>query len=229
MNVFIWEKNPLQRQSLQQIFEQERHQTTVCATYQELRSHLKPFLQTPMVLVVNAHSLSHLRQLYTLHRYAPYLSILVICPQQDTQSHLRLLNAGADAFLAQPFSPEMLLAQSRALQRQSTRLLQARMDQRNTIETHKGFRFDFGVYTVHDGNHLLDLNKREFLLFYYLLKHPNAIHRREKLYTMVWPGKTTTQGRQVDNLIVTLRQKLPADKLQLVSHYGEGYQLQTLS
>lgn len=229
MKVFIWERNPLQQQNLQQIFEQEHHQVTLCNTYQELRSKLKHLLQTPLILVVNAHSLSNLKQLYTLHRYAPYLSILVICSHQDVQTHLNLLNAGADAFLAQPFSPEILLAQSSALQRQSARLLQARLEQENTLETYQGFTFDFSDYSLRKGKQSLPVNKREFLLLHYLFKHPQTVHSRERLYAIVWPGKHSAQGRQIDNLVVTLRKKLSGEKIQITSHYGEGYQLHLLS
>lgn len=229
MQVLIWEKNPLQQQSLRQIFEQERHQVVLCHSYQELRHQLKPLQQTPILVVVYAHTLSYLKQLYTLHRFAPYASLLVLCSQQDAQTHLNLLNAGADAFLAQPFSEEMLLAQSRALQRQSQRLLQARLESRHTVETCHGFTFDFGQYTVYDGTESLKLNKRAFLLLHYLLKHPHMIHRREKLYTIVWPGKTSSEGRQIDNLIVSLRQKVAPHRVQFLSHYGEGYEAQLLS
>ncbi len=229
MQVLIWEKNPLQRQSLQHIFEQEHHQVTLCHNYHELRHALKKHQQTPLVVVVYAHTLSHLKQLYTLHRFAPYASLLVLCLQQDSQTHLSLLNAGADAFLAQPFSEDMLLAQSRALQRQSKRLLQARLESQRTVETYHDFTFDFGQYTLYDGTEKVELSKREFLLLHYLLKHPHRVHRREKLYAIVWPGKTSAQGRQIDNLIVSLRQKITPQRVQFLSHYGKGYEAQTLS
>lgn len=229
MQVLIWEKSSLQQHNLRQIFEQEHHQVVLCHNYQELRYHLKTLQHTPLLVVVYAHTLSHLKQLYTLHRFAPYASLLVLCSQQDTQTHLNLLNAGADAFLAQPFSEEMLLAQSRALHRQSKRLIQARLESRHTVETYHGFTFDFGQYTLRDGAEDLKLSKREFLLLHYLLKHPQMIHRREKLYAVVWPGKTSNQGRQIDNLIVSLRQKIAPHRVQFTSHYGEGYEAQILS
>lgn len=229
MQVFIWDNNPLQARNLQHIFESERHKVQLCGSYQDLRLKLKAFLHTPAVLVLNSNALKSLRQIYHLHRYAPCLSLLILCSQQDSLSHLSLLNAGADAYLPQPFTPEILLAQSRALHRHSTRLLQAKLEQRNTLEVLGDFRFDFSQYEAHYKQTVLPLKKREFLLLHHLIKHAGSVHARQHLHPIIWPGKPHTQGRQIDNLIVSLRKKLPEHAVTIQSHYGEGYQLHLLA
>ena len=229
MHVFIWEKNKLQSKNLQAIFEGERHNVQQCSGYQDLRLKLRPLLSSAVLLVVNTNVLSSLRQLYHLHRYAPYLSIMALCSQQDSPSHLAILNAGADAYLAQPFTAEILLAQSHALQRHSTRLLQAKLESNTQLESLHGFTFNFEQYEAKQGSKNLGLNKREFLLFHCLIKHPENIHARSKLYALIWPQKTYTQGRQVDNLVVSLKRKLSEQSVEIKSYYGEGYQLTLLS
>ncbi len=229
MQVFIWDNNPLQARNLQHIFEGERHKIQLCKGYQDLREKIKPFMHTPAVLVINSNALRSLRQIYHLHRYAPYLSILTLCSQQDSLSHLSLLNAGADAYLSQPFTPEILLAQSRSLHRHSTRLLQAKLEQRNTLEVFGDFTFDFSQYTAHYKQTVLPLKKREFLLLHHLIKHAKSIHARQHLHPIIWPGKPYAHGRQIDNLILSLRKKLPENVVAIQSHYGEGYQLHLLT
>jgi DNA-binding response OmpR family regulator len=228
MQVFIWETNLMQKQNLQQVFESEHHKVQVCSGYQDLRAKLRKHMHTSSLLVVNTNALSSLRQIYHLHRYTPYLSILALCPQQDSPSHLAVLNAGADAYLPQPFTAEILLAHARTLHRHSTRLLKAKLEKRTTLESLADFTFDFSQYEVYHKNTEIPLKKREFLLFHYLLKHTESIHSRTKLHPIIWPGKTHTEGRQIDNLIVTLRKKLPGDVVEIHSYYGEGYQLKVL-
>ena len=228
MRIIIWEKNSLQADILKDAFQAMGHQVTSVQIYSELRHCLTPYLYQPLVIVLNSHALDHLRQIRRLHLYAPLAGILVICAQQDKQSHLDLLHAGADQLVLLPYDFAFLLAKTEALFAHSQRILNAKSNAQPRQESIGGFYFDFSSFALGFQNQSLVLKKREFLLFHYLMLHPNQIHSRQKLYQQIWQGKFSAESRQIDNLVVSLRKRLPKNAVLINSVYGEGYLLQLL-
>ncbi|MGV3526619.1 MAG: response regulator transcription factor [Candidatus Sericytochromatia bacterium] len=224
MQVVIWEKSPLQQAALRQLFAEAGHAVTVVSHYKGLHQTLQAFAQQPLVLVVNTHALSKVQQLHYLHNAAPQASLIALCHQQDLASQLAVLEAGADTYLTQPFELPLLLAQSEALYRHSCRLRKNRPLTTPRSERLGPFQFDFENFSVQVQDHTLLLKKRAFLLLHYLAKHPERVHSRQHLYQVVWAGQFSATSRQIDNLVLALRQQLtPFPQLQIHTVYGEGY------
>ncbi len=221
MKIWLWEPDPLSRESIA-LFLKARHQVQRVEHYRGLRKALKQHEDRISILIVNRETLNKLSYIGALQKLNPLVGVVVLLSHQSQEEQLEVLSQ-ADRVLMLPFSLEHLEAECLALRRLLQRASRFHSPSRGDMQ-HGDYVFDHASGRVQGPEGEYDPGQRAFLLWEYLSRHPEKIFTRQHLYRVVWAGKTSAHGRQIDNLVVQLRHLLP-DSVRIESVYGKGYRL----
>ena len=149
------------------------------------------------------------------------LPIIMLTARADETDKVAGLDAGADDYLAKPFSTNELMARIRAvLRRKAPEALDSAVEL-------SGLRLDPGTRRVSRGDVELKLGPTEFRLLHFLMTHPERVHSRAQLLDRVWGDHVFIEERTVDVHVKRLREALsPAHCAQMVETVrGAGYRL----
>lgn len=130
------------------------------------------------------------------------IPVIMLTAKGDEMEKVMGLNAGADDYLAKPFSVLELVARVQALLRRTKKAESTPLLQCGAI------RLDESTHGVTAGDTPVELTLKEFELLAYLLRHARVACSRERLLSAVWGDVYTGNTRTVDVHIKTLRQKL---------------------
>jgi DNA-binding response OmpR family regulator len=125
------------------------------------------------------------------------------------------LDAGADDYLAKPFSFDELLARVRSL------LRRPKAHGSNTLESND-LKLDVVAKTVAIADRPVHLTAKEFQLVEYLLRHKGEVVSKDQLLDHVWEDEERVQHNTVETFIANVRKKIgPGDSIiQTVRGYG---------
>lgn len=179
----------------------------------------KPSLVLLDIMLPGEDGLSILARLRN-HADTQEIPVLMLTAKGDEMDKVVGLNAGADDYLAKPFSVLELVARVNALLRRTQKTDQASLLELGDI------RLDAGARGVSVGGKSVALTLKEFELLAYLLRHPGRACSREQLLSAIWDELYTGNTRTVDVHIKTLRQKLGAAGQYIDTVRGVGYRLQ---
>ena len=130
------------------------------------------------------------------------LPIIMLTARGEEGDRIRGLDAGADDYVAKPFSPTELISRIRAVLR---RIRPALTDQ---VLTYADLRMDLAAHRVTRGTRNVHLGPTEFRLLRYLMEHPGRVFSREQLLDAVWGKDVYVEARTVDVHIRRLRKAL---------------------
>ncbi|MBN8490966.1 MAG: phosphate regulon transcriptional regulator PhoB [Burkholderiales bacterium] len=136
------------------------------------------------------------------------LPIIMLTARADEPDVVAGLDAGADDYVAKPFSTNALMARVRALlRRKAPQALDA------AIEL-AGLRLDPATRRVsrrmEDRVQEVRLGPTEFRLLHFLMTHPERVHTRAQLLDRVWGDHVFIEERTVDVHVKRLRDALSA-------------------
>lgn len=142
-----------------------------------------------------------------IRRQAPTanLPIIMLTARGEEGDRVRGLDAGADDYIAKPFSPTELISRIRAVLR---RIRPALADQ---MLSYADLRMDLVAHRVSRGSKNVHLGPTEFRLLRHLLEHPGRVFSREQLLDAVWGKDVYVEARTVDVHIRRLRKALNID------------------
>jgi two-component system, OmpR family, copper resistance phosphate regulon response regulator CusR len=145
----------------------------------------------------------------------PAQAVLVLSCLNATATKVRLLEAGAEDYLAKPFSLDELLARVRARLRVATG--------RATSLVAGRLRLDLIRREADSGSGPVALAEREFLLLRELMQHTGTTVSKQRLLSAVWKYHFDPGSNVVDVYVRRLRAKLGADTITTMR--GEGYRI----
>ena len=119
----------------------------------------------------------------------------------DHDAQLRGFSAGADDYIAKPFSFDTVLARVKAVLRRS------------------------GLSSISKSSSISSLTRREHLILELFQQQPGRYFSREEILKAVWPDDAYVGERSVDVHIARLRKKLGPDGNRIVNKSGIGYGL----
>lgn len=150
--------------------------------------------------------------------------VLMLTARSDVTARVAGLDAGADDYLAKPFSLQELLARVRALLRRSR--------YEPTSEPSADLRFDDltlnpDTREVVRAGRQLRLTRTEFAILELFLRHPRQVLTRTVLFEQIWGFDFGSSSNSLDVYLGYLRKKLESDGDRRLLHTvrGVGYVL----
>ncbi len=159
------------------------------------------------------------RRLRSAGRWMP---ILMLTTRDGIEDRVRGLDAGADDYLAKPFSFAELSARVRALIRRG-------VVERPTVVQVAGLRLDPALRRAWRDTSELELSSKEFALLELFMRHPGQVLTRTRILEHVWDFAYEGGSNVVDQYVLYLRRKIdrPFGVEQLETVRGAGYRLRT--
>jgi two-component system phosphate regulon response regulator PhoB len=153
--------------------------------------------------------------------------VIMLTARTEELASVDGLEAGADDYMARPFSPKELVARIKAVLRRRAPQLA------NDAVTMNGLTLDPStrqVYVKENGVELpVHLGPTEFKLLHFFLTHPERVHSRSLVLDQVW-GDVFIEERTVDVHIKRLRSALRQVGYEAIIETvrGSGYRLSGL-
>jgi two-component system phosphate regulon response regulator PhoB len=149
--------------------------------------------------------------------------IIMLTARGDESDRVAGLDAGADDYIAKPFSTKELLARVRAVLRRRA------PQQTGEPITMGALVLDPETHRVFYEDQPLKLGPTEFKLLHYLMGHAERVHSRAQLLDQVWGDHVYIEERTVDVHIKRLREALGAAGAMVETVRGAGYRVTALA
>jgi len=149
--------------------------------------------------------------------------ILILTARGGVGDRVKGLKAGADDYLAKPFSMDELVARVEALGRRGMAPTPA--DILDVTDLH----MDVNHRRVSRAGRLVQLSPREFDVLQMLMEEPNRVFSRTELCERVWQREHEYDTRTVEIFITRLRKKIDSESEVPLIHTlrGRGYAIRT--
>ena len=147
------------------------------------------------------------------------LPVIIISARDDESDQvLGLEGLGANGYITKPFSPRLVVAHVRS---------QLRRDRTDKNPKSK-FSINQAMQRVLFHNQELVLTPAEFKILSHLIKHPNQVHTREYLMSIIWDRPHGSDEKTINTHIKSIRKRLhEIDEMNdyIETHRGIGYSL----
>ena len=223
LHVLIVEDDPAIRSLLQASLSVEGFVVQTAVSVAEARAlvlHARPDL---IVLDLGLPDGDGLELVQEVRRHSS-LPIIVVSARHLEAQKILLLDAGADDYLAKPFSVGELLARMRVALRHSGTTLTAATTHHDLDDLH----IDLAQRQVVCRGEALHLTPTEFKLLARLVRHAGRVVTHRQLLTDVWGPEFTEHTHYLRLYMAQLRAKIernPAEPRHLLTETGVGYRL----
>ena len=149
------------------------------------------------------------------------LPVIVVSARGDVDAKVKGLEAGADDYLAKPFSIIELVARVQALLRRTSR------NEEPTTLAVDDLEMDLVTHRVTRGGARIDLQPLEYQLLEYLMRNRGRVVSRATILERVWDYDFDPHTNVVDSRVCHLRDKIDrgADCKLIKTVRGVGYVL----
>jgi two-component system phosphate regulon response regulator PhoB len=147
------------------------------------------------------------------------IPLIMLTARGDESDRVAGLDAGADDYIAKPFSTKELLARIRAVLRRRV------PEQAGEAISIAGLSLDPATHRVSFEDQPLKLGPTEFKLLHYLMGSAERVHSRAQLLDKVWGDHVYIEERTVDVHVKRLREALAQAGAMVETVRGAGYRL----
>jgi two-component system, OmpR family, response regulator len=157
---------------------------------------------------------------HRLRQAGCWTPVLMVTARGAVQDRVRGLDAGADDYLAKPFSLPELLARVRALIRRGAAARPATLQLGDLW-------LDPASHQVRRRGRVIGLTRTEFSLLEYFMRNPNEVLTRGRIIEHVWDYAFQGDPRIVNVYVRSLRDKIdrPFQRSTLQTVRGVGYRI----
>jgi DNA-binding response OmpR family regulator len=220
MDILVVENDPMLAEFLRDRLLEDNFTVQLAGTGSEAERCLDAETYEAMVLDLSLADGQGVHVLRQARARRPELVIIILAPAGSPADCVKGLDAGADDYLAKPFSYLELAARIRALLRRRQTPAQARLKVEDLI-------LDRIARTVQRGRHRIELTQKEFALLEFLLERPFQPVTRELITEKAWELEAEKPTNLVAVYINYLRNKIDAgfDRPLIHTIRGVGYQI----
>jgi DNA-binding response OmpR family regulator len=220
MNILIVEDDRRLAEQLKKGLDEEGHPVSIAF---DGKAGLEAAITNPFDVVVMDIMLPGLDGLSVVRRLRQEritTPVLMLTARDATQDIIAGLDAGADDYLAKPFSFDVLLARLRALGRRGP------VDPRTRLQV-ADLSLDPATHEVERSGTPLSLTRTEFGILDVLMKNAGRVITRERLIESVWGYDREIESNTLDVFIRQLRSKVerPGSRKLIHTVRGVGYTL----
>ncbi len=175
-----------------------------------------------IVLDLNLPGMDGLSVLAGLRAAASAARVIILTARGEVEHRVKGLKAGADDYLAKPFSLEELVARVEAMGRRGTTPTAADLLKAGDL------LLDVQHRRVTRAGKAIALSPREFDVLQVLMQEPGRVFSRTELCERVWQREHEYDTRTVEIFIARLRKKVDAGFTSSLIHTlrGVGYVIQ---
>ncbi len=224
VRILVAEDDPRLLKSLVHIFELNKFSADGVSNGADALCHAETGEYDGLVLDIMMPGLDGLQVLRQLRSRGITTPALFLTARTEVSQRVEGLDAGADDYLAKPFSTEELLARVRAMLRRKDAFVP------DLLRFH-GVTLDRSTYELSYGGKTQSLSGKEFQVAEMLLSGPRAILSTEQLITHIWGWNTGVDTSVVWVHVSNLRKKLAALGAPVRIRFlrGAGYSLEEIS
>ncbi len=148
------------------------------------------------------------------------IPILILTARDEADSKIELLLTGADDYMVKPFSFAELVARIKAIFRRPQSVVP------NVLSVHD-VELDSNTQKVKQGEEVVPLTLKEFMLLEHFMRNPNKVINREELLSHLWDFNYSSFSNVVDVHVKNLRKKFGWGSSEgvLETVRGVGYRL----
>jgi two-component system response regulator TctD len=224
VKLLLVEDNLTMQTTLQRSFERRGMQVVACGDGSRALDRWLASVPDVVLLDLSLPGLDGLQVLAQARAAGLTTPVLILTARGTVGDRILGLNTGADDYLSKPFDLDELEARVRALARRAPggRGTEA---QAGLPPPFCGLQIDpdSGGACLH--GQPLDLAPRELAMLRALLARPGQAVARERLFELVFPGRTEVQADAIEVVAYRLRKKIAGTDAQLVTLRGLGYLL----
>ena len=219
--ILIAEDDPEVRQALERILSFEGYQHVSAGDGAAALEAIKEHQPSMIILDVMMPFVDGLEVCRTIRSRGDRTPVLMLTAREEIPDRVAGLDAGADDYVAKPFSLDELLARIRAL------LRRAEPEGTDDVVEALDIRIDLGRRQATRGTRVLDLTKMEFELLDLLVRNAGIVLERSTMYERVWGYDFGDDSKSLDVHISYLRRKLEeGDEPRIIQTVrGVGYVL----
>ncbi|MDX1430440.1 MAG: response regulator transcription factor [Rhodothermales bacterium] len=144
------------------------------------------------------------------------IPIIFLSAKVEEEDQIRGLMLGGDSYLTKPVSPQVILANVKAILRRSG------VEESRTLQVDNLTIYE-DEYRASLDDKDLGLTLTEFELLRYLVRHPRKAFTRQQLLETIWKDAMMVTERTVDAHIKNLREKLGSFAEHIQTVRGVGY------
>lgn len=143
--------------------------------------------------------------------------VLFLTARDAVSDRVRGLDGGADDYLCKPFDYEELLARARALLRRQANVTP-------NVLVYSDVQIDLTTHRTERAGHRLELTAKEQALLVFLMRHPDEVLTRTRIYEHVWDERYDGLSNTLEYHVMELRKRLEARGPRLIHTLrGRGY------
>jgi DNA-binding response OmpR family regulator len=220
MRILVAEHDELLAEFLHQRLQQEQFSVQMVADSGETQRLASDQPYDFVILDLNLPAEAGLELLRNIRAKKPDLPVLVVTAANLAEERVRLLDAGADDYLARPFAFAELAARIRAVLRRGGRPARA-------VLKIGDLEIDRVAHAVQRGGQSIELSPKEFALLEFLILHEGQAVTRTAIVEQVWKLNFDTMTNVVDVYINYLRRKIDLgyERPLIRTIRGVGYQI----
>jgi DNA-binding response OmpR family regulator len=220
MRILVAEYDAPLAEFLHQRLQQEQFSVQMAADSGETQRLASDQPYDFVILDLNLPADAGLELLRNIRAKKPDLPVLVVTAANLAEERVRLLDAGADDYLARPFAFAELAARIRAVLRRGGRPARAVL-KIGDLEIHRV------AHAVQRGGQSIELSPKEFALLEFLILHEGQAVTRTAIVEQVWKLNFDTMTNVVDVYINYLRRKIDLgyERPLIRTIRGVGYQI----
>jgi DNA-binding response OmpR family regulator len=221
MRILVAEHDAPLAEFLHQRLQQEQFSVQMVADSGETQRLASDQPYDFVILDLNLPAEAGLELLRNIRAKKPDLPVLVVTAANLAEERVRLLDAGADDYLARPFAFAELAARIRAVLRRGGRPARA-------VLKIGDLEIDRVAHAVQRGGQSIELSPKEFALLEFLILHEGQAVTRTAIVEQVWKLNFDTMTNVVDVYINYLRRKIDLgyERPLIRTIRGVGYQIE---